>query len=444
MPLRFRSAATAVAAALALTASAVAPRAAGAQSAAIAGAEKPLSLDDCVRLAEAAPSLASVALAGRQAAGFGVDAAVASFFPRVAWQSAVTFNSTVPGSDEPRFVALNGRREFQSALEATMDIDLSGKLRSGLARARADRAAADATAAVTIRDLRRAVAMAYYRTLLGRHLVDSTRDSLDEARSFEKRSQALFEGGEAARADVARARLQTTTLEQMLNTAELDARMASQDLASFWTANVGATLALEDVLVGPVPSPPDDESVDAGSRRVYLRRPEFRLLEAQREGFWADYRHARSGLFPQGLVKYQYGFDTLGFHWRDRGHALLLGLSVPLFDFFQTPSTYKPFRLRAQMVDLERQISERTFSRDYQSALARATMFYRQVDITDSQVKAAVENLNLARLRYDGGEGLALEVVSAQTQLTQSRANYYTARAAYLAARADLKVASGQ
>ena len=60
------------------------------------------------------------------------------------------------------------------------------------------------------------------------------------------------------------------------------------------------------------------------------------------------------------------------------------------------------------------------------------------------QVKLSEENLRLARLRYDGGEGLALDVVSAQNQLAQARANYYTALASYQNGRADLEVASGR
>jgi outer membrane protein TolC len=47
-------------------------------------------------------------------------------------------------------------------------------------------------------------------------------------------------------------------------------------------------------------------------------------------------------------------------------------------------------------------------------------------------------------LRYEGGEGPALDVVLAQTQLTQARTNYYTAKANYLNARADLEVAAGK
>ena len=47
-------------------------------------------------------------------------------------------------------------------------------------------------------------------------------------------------------------------------------------------------------------------------------------------------------------------------------------------------------------------------------------------------------------LRYEGGEGLALDLVAAQNQLAQARTNYYTAVANYLNARADLEVAAGK
>ena len=59
-------------------------------------------------------------------------------------------------------------------------------------------------------------------------------------------------------------------------------------------------------------------------------------------------------------------------------------------------------------------------------------------------MKFAEDNLRLSRVRYEGGEGPALEVVVAQGQLVQARQNYYAVRADYLTARADLEVARGQ
>ena len=89
-------------------------------------------------------------------------------------------------------------------------------------------------------------------------------------------------------------------------------------------------------------------------------------------------------------------------------------------------------------------MAERTFSRDYRDALARVEKVYAQIAQTETQVKLSEDNLRLSRVRYEGGEGTALDVVTAQTQLAQARSNYYAARANYLNARADLEVASGR
>ena len=95
-------------------------------------------------------------------------------------------------------------------------------------------------------------------------------------------------------------------------------------------------------------------------------------------------------------------------------------------------------------MDTSRSITTRTFSHDYQVALARATSLYQQIVLTEAQVKSSEENLKLARVRYEGGEGPALDVVVAQTQLAQARTNYFAALASYATARVDLEVAAGQ
>jgi len=69
---------------------------------------------------------------------------------------------------------------------------------------------------------------------------------------------------------------------------------------------------------------------------------------------------------------------------------------------------------------------------------------WQQIATTDLQVKTSEENLKLARVRYEGGEGPALDVVVAQQQLQQARTNYFTLLAEYANARADLEVARGQ
>jgi outer membrane protein TolC len=334
---------------------------------------------------------------------------------------------------------LNGVREYTSLFTASLKLDTSGKLRAGYARARADQDATRASLGLAQRDLKRAVTAAFYRLALTRQLVGVAQASLDEAQSFEKRTKLLFQGGEAAQADVVKASAESAFLEQALNAAELDATSANHDLASFWTANVEPEISIVDPL-GQAVSPPEKPAID----EPFLKRLEFNLYDAQHRGFLADYRRARGDLLPQTIVGYQYGIDSYRLNWADRGSAATVGVTIPIFDWFRAISAAHQSRIQAQIIESTQAIARRQFSRDYQTALAQVKMIYRQISMTQAQVKFSEDNLRLSRVRYEGGEGLALDVVAAQTQLAQARANYYTTIANYLNARADLEVAAGR
>jgi outer membrane protein TolC len=101
-------------------------------------------------------------------------------------------------------------------------------------------------------------------------------------------------------------------------------------------------------------------------------------------------------------------------------------------------------QFRADQVANQARIAEREFSREYQNALARVNTLYAQLSITQQQIQVAEENLRLSRIRYEGGEGAALEVLTAQTQVGQARGNYFAALANYFIAQSDLEVAAGR
>jgi outer membrane protein TolC len=163
----------------------------------------PLSLEDCVRLAQAAPSSVAVARYQAEIARFGIKQARAEFFPTASLSGAYTYNSPLhDGRDNFSFVALNGIREYQAFLMSGLQIDTSGRLRAALERARADQDAARAGLGIAGRDLKRTVTASYYRLLLARHLVQVDRDVLTESQNFERRSRLLAEHGEVAQADV--------------------------------------------------------------------------------------------------------------------------------------------------------------------------------------------------------------------------------------------------
>jgi outer membrane protein TolC len=399
-----------------------------------------LSLDDCVRLAQAAPSSVRLARQQTEIARHGITQARAGFLPGIALSNSYTYNSPLLNDRSTfSFVPLNAIREYSSLATTGVELDTSGRLRATLDRVRADRDAANVSLSLTERDLKRAVAASYYHVLLMRKLVEAARANLAEARAFEDRVRRLTEGGEASQADLIKASSQVVILDQAQQQLELEARLANHDLASFWTADVDTLLGLADVLEQAPPAPEAP-----ATPAPYLRRPEFSLFDAQQRGFLADSRRARAELRPRTSLVFEYGLDAPRIAIHNRGYAGFIRLDIPVFDWFRSRSAGQQFQVQAQQVDTTRQIAERVFSKEYQDALARVQLIYAQIAATETQVKLSEENLRLSRVRYEGGEGPALDVVAAQAQLVQVRNNYYTVRASYLNARADLEVARGQ
>ena len=404
------------------------------------GFAQTLTLDDCFRLAQSAPSTVTAARLQTDIARQGLIQARANFLPQFSASGAYIYNSPVNATDGFSFVSLNGIHEYMVLPTSNIELDTAGRLRAIRARAQADQQAANASLVVTERDLKRVVRASYYRLLLARRLTKVAEDTLAEAQSFEKRTRLLSVNGEAAQADVVKAASEVAFLEQTLQAAQLEARLANHELASFWTTDVETSLGIADVL-DEAPPPPETPALGGVP---FLARPEFRVFDAQRLGFLADKRRARADRLPQASLVFQWGIDSTRFSFADRGYAGFVHLNVPVFDWFRARSASKQFQLQAQQVDVNRQASERVFSKEYRDALARVDLIYSQISRTEAQVKLSEDNLRLSRVRYEGGEGTSLDVVASQNQLAQARTNYYSAKVNYLNARADLEIARGQ
>ncbi len=401
-----------------------------------------LRLDDCLRLAEAAPNLLAVAGQERGVAQQEVRRARANFLPQAEVLSSFVYNS--PRLDDPTtfsFVSLNGIRAYTLWGTITQNFDTSGRLRAELVSARAGEEAARVSVEIARRDLRRGVTIAYYRLLLTRHLVTVIQEALQESERFAERSRLMVEQGEIARAELVKALTQVAFLQQAHKAAELEGNLANQELASFWTNEVAEPLTIADGLMEAIPTPDTEANPTAVP---FQRRLEFSLFAAQRRNWEAQIQVARSARKPQFNFVLQYGLDATSLRWRERGYAAYFNLRIPVFDWGRVKYQTQQLQLRAEQLETNRTIAARAFARDYQNARSRVQQLYPQIALAREQVKLAEEDLSLSRLRFESGEGAALEVITAQNQVAQARTNYFTNLANYLTARIDLEVASGK
>ena len=401
-----------------------------------------LTLDDCVRLALEAPSSVHAVDRGQSIAREQQTAARAEMLPQFGVSAGYVYNSPLTNGPNPfSFVALNGIREYLATADARWAVDLSGRLRAGLALARAGRDIAVADLEIARRDLRRAVTLAYFDMLLARRLVALEQAGLAEVSEFERRVSARLEQGDASRADLLKASAQRSQFEQRVSRARLNATLANQVLASFWTANVDTELAVEDVLDLPPPGvlePGPGEAVAAVERR-----PELDRLDAAGRSADAQRKIAQAGAKPQADVVFQYGFDVNQVQSRQRGYAAYVNLSLPIFDWFRTRSGVRAARFQREQVDFERASAERALTREYFAARSRVSSSQERISMAQSEFNDSRENLRLVRLLYDNGEGSALDVVLSQSQVTEAGGGFYAAVAEYHRAFADYEAAAG-
>jgi outer membrane protein TolC len=400
-----------------------------------------MTLEECIRKAMAVPSSLSVARMDRLIADRDHSIARAGLLPHASASLGGVYTSPSQlNPDTFAFIPANAIREYVGLGRIFMEIDTSGRIRAEIARARANQQAAQASAGIAERDLKRAVSLAYYRLLLSRRLVEAIRSSLAESQTFERRVKALAEGGEAARADVVKASTQVAILRQTLTSAELAATLANQDLAAYWTPDVDPLLNIQDVFDQAASELPPIQ--DAPGR--FTRRLEFSLLEAQKSGFQADAKRTKALLLPQLSLNFNYGLDSFRVDWQHRGYSAVASVNFPIFDWFRTLNASKQFTTKAQQIAETRSVAERRYSQEYSAALARVARLREQIAQAKEQVTLAEEDFNLSTLRYQGGEGAAVDVVVAQNQLVQGRSSYYLSISNYLSAKLDLEVAAGR
>lgn len=403
--------------------------------------EPVLTLEACWKLAEAQYSLVERARLDERAAGEQVRQARAGFLPQLAYLNAYTYNTPrLEDRSTMSYVALNGIREYVSQPTVTQEIDLSGRLRAELQRGRAGRQVAEARTLLTRRDLRLAVREAYYAVLEAQHNVATAQRTLDEAEAFHRKTQLMAEQGEAARADVIKAEVQLAGKRRDLWAAQTGAVNAGLRLKSFWTEDLAQPPRIEDTFL-KVPEGQDYLGWDAA---WVARRGEFSLLGAAEQAVRAEARLARSDRRPTLNLVYAYGIDANQVRIRERGQAAFATLRIPLFDWGRSKSRERQAQFAGQQIDVDRHLSRRLFTAEFYTERNNVDLAVKQMAEGRREVELARESLRLARLRYDGGEAPALEVVEAQNTAAGAELAYNQAVFQYHMSRARLEVATGQ
>jgi outer membrane protein len=408
-----------------------------------------LSLDQVLGLTQAQVSALQQAQLNERIAAEDVRQARAAFLPKVTAPLDYIYTSPAIGlpAGEPRaqsFIANNAIGEYQALLSVAGDIDISGRLRATLARARALLDAARAGTLVARRTLQQTTVEAYYALALAAAQQRAAELNLSAAQEFEKITSLLHTGGEVAQVDLTRAQLQTNQRLNELEQARANESVAEDTVRALVGYAPDRSLSVTD-LSTLMPTPGEIEQFTADMTR---RRPELAQFEAEERAAREDIRIARSDRLPQLSYTVNGGFDTDSVKFprlkEHTGVSAAVHLSIPVFDWGATRSRERQAEVRLQIAKNERAQAVRGFAQQFTTARTQALSAIARIRLAADGIKLAQSNLDASIARYRAGEAQIIEVTDAQTTLATQRLAYFQALFDYQLALSRLRQAAGQ
>jgi outer membrane protein TolC len=268
---------------------------------------------------------------------------------------------------------------------------------------------------------------------------------LEEVRRLLDITQKQEQGGEAAHADVVKARIQMDQRERDVQDAEVNLDKTRIGFGVLLFPDYSQDFRVVDDLEQSSVLPPFTE-IEALAQQ---NNPDIRAAEAvvsqQRYGI----RSAKSGLLPSLTFDYWYGMEAQHYALHDDfgrnqwGSAFQVQLNVPLWNWGETKSKIRQAELRLDQARVDLSLTQRQL-------LANLSGFYREAEGASAQLSSlrnslglSEESLKLTLLRYQAGESTILEVVDAQSTLIAARNALDDGLTRYRLALANLQTLTG-
>ncbi len=346
------------------------------------------------------------------------------------------------------FVANNGVNVFTE--QAQLHQEVLAFFRKGETnRTLAVEAVARAKVDVAARGLNATVVQNYFAIVAAQRKFTNAQTSLREAERFLDITDKQEKAGEAAHADVVKARLQLQQRQRDLQDAQAAIEKSKITLGVLIFPSFSSDFSVVDDLATPDLLPPADET----RAKAVATSPDLKAAKSGIDAAGFEVAVARYGYLPSLSVDFLYGINANRFtvnggvgdepDRRNLGYSAQFTLNIPVWNWGFTKSKIAQAEIRRTQAKLEFSLAEKTLQANLAAAYAEARAAARQLESLRTSVDLAQESLRLTLLRYTAGEAIAFEVVDAQSTATQSRNAYDDGQIRNRIAQATLQLITG-
>jgi outer membrane protein TolC len=321
-------------------------------------------------------------------------------------------------------------------------------------RALAAEAVARARVDVAARGLNTTIVQDYFAIVTAQRRFTNAQTSLRESGRFLDITGKQEKAGEAAHADVVKARLQQQQRQRDLQDAQANIEKSKIALGVLIFPAFTSDFNVVDDLATPDPATPDLLlPAEEARAKAAASSPDLRAARFGVEAAGYDVSVARYGYLPSLSFDLFYGINANRFavnggrgdeaDRRNLGYSGQVTLNIPVWNWGLTKSRIAQAELRRNQAKFDLGLAEKTLQANLAAALAEARAARQQLESLRSSVDLAQESLRLTVLRYTAGEAIAFEVVDAQSTVTLARNAYDDGQIRNRISQATLQLITG-
>jgi outer membrane protein TolC len=359
--------------------------------------------------------------------------------------------STIDSIPVPGFPSVfdNQEQPWTAQIQISQLVYAGGRVSAALRAANlSDQVAAlgfQSTVADTVLEVRKD----FYQILLDTALVEVRQQSVTLLEEQLRDAQSRFDVGSVPRFNVLRAEVELENAKPPLIRAQNDLRLSKEALVKVLALDSSnRTNAFTPInFEGKLVYEHRDWDLPAALQQALQLRPELQASERNINVAKANVQVASSGYKPQASVFGNYGWHDYAFTNRleDTREGWILGANVSwaLFDGMLTRGKVTEARAQLQEANLDYADTRRQVELEVRQAYSDYLQTLELIEAQKKTVEEAEESLRLAEARFRAGTGTQLDVLSAQTALTEARSNEIQALHDYNVAIATLERVTG-
>lgn len=290
---------------------------------------------------------------------------------------------------------------------------------------------------------------AYYRLIQSMIQRENAYQSLKEARAQVKLADAKVQVGVSTKLDLMQAKASEAQQQRVVIDAENALGQAEQQLLNLLNLDTDIHLQASDVdmdtnlerkLV------PDELNLNQLKDKALKIHPDIRQLDFELKALHAEMGSRVSDVIPSFNVTYTSGY--LGPQWdllsRQKQTAITVSTALTENGGFAFPLDVRRKFLEIQQKKAQRQSMVRQVETNIANTSLNSQAQHEAIRAAGQELAAAQESYRLATGRYQAGVGIFLDVLNAQTTLSNARSTLVSTILAYDSAQLDLLQALGQ